>query len=522
MTFAERWSRLSTVWQRCAPFFLVFFVGFCLMMVEIIASRLVAPYIGVSIFTWTSLIGVVLIGVSAGAYAGGIWASQERSKTWIGRCILFAGVSLLLIDPLLPILGQWFITSQFALWERALIYALTCFFIPSFFLSSLSPQIARVYLHHLTNAGRFAGGLGAWNALGSIVGTVLAGFVLIPIVGTKWIVLLLGTILIGVGYMLAHDRNMWRTKWTAVVVVLWVGSIFAPTLCQRETNYYCIHVAAETQDGSTRYILRLDHLVHSFVDPAHPTHVGYGYEQLYKQLIAVHAGHNPSFSSLFIGGGGYTLPRYLAASYPTSTVTVVEIDPGVTKANLELMALSSTTTIRTVNEDARAFLRQDSSRPFDLVFGDAFNDFSVPYHLTTQEFHQALKQRMAPDGIYALNIIDDAKYGSFLAAMIRTLRSVWTYVYVAPLANQIKPGRDTYVLMATDVPIDPRAWASIGSDPVTTLTPFYDEPAASSSTLHLLTDQEVDAYLSAHPAPVLRDDYVPLDRYLAPVFQDAY
>ncbi len=504
---------------RCLPYGLAGLGGFCVMTVELLAARIVAPYIGVSLFTWTSVIGVVLTGVALGSYAGGVWAKQQRSPLWMGRCLIWSALSILAIVYLVPLLGKWFEGSGVALWERALLFSLTCFFAPAFFLSTLTPQLMQHFLSEVSHGGTMIGRLGAANAVGSLLGTVLAGFVLIPLIGTRWILILAAALLLL--SCLLVTRHQWSGKglWALAIVFAFVGTIFVPTMCQRETNYYCIRVAKEQTSRGPWYLLRLDHLVHSYVDPDHPTHVGYGYEQLYRRLIALHHDRGDAFASLFIGGGGYTLPRYLEALYPFARITVTEIDPGVTHVNEELMGLATSTRIHTANEDARMFLRHASSTDtYDLIFGDAFNDFSVPYHLTTQEFHQEMKHHLTPGGIYALNIIDDVRYGFFLAAMMRTLRPVWRHVYLAPLGERLHAGRNTFVLIATDEPIDPLVWEGVRA-PSEAGSP---EEEIDPNVFHLLSDGEVDAFLSAHPAPPLRDDYVPVDRYLAPIFHDAY
>ena len=111
--------------------------------------------------------------------------------------------------------------------------------------------------------------------------------------------------------------------------------------------------------------------------------------------------------TLFLGGGAYCFQRHMQFAYPGTEVDVAEIDPNVTRANFMATGLPRDTTIKTYWGDARQFvdLHQDTKK-YDLIFGDAFNDFSVPWHLTTLEFNEKLKKMLTPNGVYMINIID--------------------------------------------------------------------------------------------------------------------
>ena len=111
--------------------------------------------------------------------------------------------------------------------------------------------------------------------------------------------------------------------------------------------------------------------------------------------------------TLFLGGGAYCFQRHMQFAYPGTGVDVAEIDPAVTEANFRATGLPRDTPIKTYWGDARQFveLNQDSKQ-YDLIFGDAFNDFSVPWHLTTREFNEKIKKMLTPNGVYMINIID--------------------------------------------------------------------------------------------------------------------
>jgi hypothetical protein len=149
--------------------------------------------------------------------------------------------------------------------------------------------------------------------------------------------------------------------------------------------------------------LILDRLVHSYTSVNDPRKLVYGYEKASAEVLEYLDDRDGRLDAFFIGGGGYTLPRYIEHMYPgRSTVEVSEIDPGVTEVVYQQLGLSRNTAIRTFNEDARLFLATlEPARRYTVVFGDAFNDFSVPYHLTTHEFNQLVRRHLTDDGLLA-------------------------------------------------------------------------------------------------------------------------
>jgi spermidine synthase len=234
----------------------------------------------------------------------------------------------------------------------------------------------------------------------------------------------------------------------------------------------------------------------------------YGYERAYAELTHLHAAGRPELDTLFIGGGGYTFPRYIEAVYPRATVDVIEIDPAVTQAAHRHLGLSPDTRIRSFNDDARAFLVdwKDPKR-YDIVYGDAFNDLSVPYHLTTVEFNRMIASRLKPDGIYLANVIDKLEGGEFLKAYAGALRRVFPYTYVLARGDSLLPfDRNTYVLMAGRRPLD-RAKLAAATQAQAEL--FRTTP---------LADGQLDAYLASGRALVLTDDFAPVDQLLASLF----
>lgn len=468
------------------------------MLVQIVSGRMLAPFVGTSVYAWTGVIGTTLAGLVFGSAAGGYLADRVASRGTLGKILIVSGACALSAYALVLLAGLYMGAGSMPLLARVIVMSFGGFFPTAFFLSMVTPLAAKLSVDKVGDAGRITGRLTAASSLGNILGVLSGGYLLISLVGTKMILLAITLVLVGLGFWLMADRRPWMSRWAWLGTVLFIGAVLLPNACQIETAYYCVRIfQTQNKEGAPVQVLRLDHLVHSYVNPANPFDLGYGYERVYAQVIADRFATSTSFSALFIGGGGYVLPRYLEAAYPNATSIVAEIDPGVTEVNHAYLGLPATTTIVTANEDARQHLVRGGDPPYDLVFGDAFNDFTVPAHLTTVEFHQLLKSRMKPDGVYAMNIIDDPRYGRFLASMVRTLSAVWKHVEVDAQADALVPGRNTIVLLASDEPIP-------------------------TSTLQFIPHDDVQAFLAEHPTPLLTDDFAPTDRYLAPVFKDAY
>ncbi len=499
------------------PNLIVFISNACIMTVELVAGRIVAPYIGVSLYTWTSVIGVVLAGISLGNYLGGKLADRCATRRSLGILFIFAGLSTLSILGTTALMGHQTIPALLPLIVRVVLFVAVIFFVPSAVLGTISPVVVKLTLQDLTRTGNVVGKIYAYSALGSIAGTFATGFFLIAWFGTRAIVLAVGILLISMGLILGRWINGRRSQavlaGAAIAGILIVpGRVSLGNPCLRESNYFCIKVQEKTlEDGSEVRVLVLDRLVHSYTSLDDPTRLVYGYEKIYAEVAAYMARERPAFSAMFIGGGGYTFPRYLETVYPQTELEVVEIDPQVTATARAYLGLSPQTRIRTFNEDARLFLMElDPSRQYDLVIGDAFNDYSVPYHLTTREFNEMVRAHLTDDGIYLVNLID-GRHRLFLNAYLRTVRLTFPHVYLIPVgAGWEDSVRSTFVVVASPRSLDLEALTSQdGSDGIYHIRDW------------LLPAERVDALLAENAPLLLVDDHVPVDNLLAPVFEDS-
>lgn len=502
----------TAVWQGNT---IVFVSSFCALVLELVAGRVLAPTIGVSLYTWTSVIGIVLAGMSLGNFIGGRIADRYPQRTTLGVLLLLSGLTTLLT---LPIIQRLTLQPPDLPMIARIVFLITAiFFLPSALLGTISPVVVKLVLSDLTVAGSSVGRIYAFSTLGSIFGTFATGFVLVGWLGTRTIILGVAIVLI---LMAAFLGDVFRLRWPVLALALgllaggfwWTNEWNAmDSGCTRETNYYCIKVGdVPGADGRPLKKLVLDHLVHSFVRLEDPQHLEYGYEKIYAELARYLVEEGRQLKLLMIGAGGYTFPRYVRTVYPDSQVVAVEIDPEVTNITYEQLGLDPKLGIISFGEDARQFLIRTPAQPeYDLVAIDAFNDISVPYHLTTLEFDRRVRASLKPGGMVVALVIDNYHTGEFLQAYAKTMAQAFPYVYLMARgaawdARMIL----TWVVVASDRPLDRERFKAI----------TQQDPQPEYET-RVMPDDQLAEFLSRGKV-VLTDDYAPVDNMLTKVFNE--
>lgn len=483
-----------------------------IMALELVVGRIAAAYVGHSLYSWTAIISIVMLGISLGSWLGGRiadrWATQ-RALAWMLVLGGLFSMSILLVDYF-----EAATQIEQLTWEnpgyvaRLASLGILLAFVPCLVLGCVSPMIVRLAMPAASDAGRVVGRIHALETAGSIAATFATGFWLISALGTRPLAWGIGLLLVTIGILLLSEGRWWAMLAVALTLAgcTWYGASrgWMEGSCALESDYYCIKVQDELRGKETLRVLILDRLVHSYSSLEDPERLEYEYERHYAGATAYQAQRTEDLSALFIGGGGYTFPRYMEARYPESTLHVIEIDPLVTETAYQVLGLSRDTEIVSYNEDARLFLDREPNRQYSLVFGDAFNDFSVPYHLTTHEFNQRVHSWLADDGLYVVNLIDGPR-GDFLRAYIRTLRQTWAFVYpVMEHGDWGAASRNTFVLIASDQPLDP----------------IHVAEASFRLAEQLWMRDETDVLLSQGAPLVLTDRFAPVDQMLLPVFVD--
>jgi MFS family permease len=400
------------------------------MIVEIVAGRMLAPYFGMSIHTWTTVIGVVLTGLAIGHWAGGRIADAYPGKRTaaLGLACLAGAVTTILILPLVALVAGTLSLSGVPLPTAILVTGFAAFLVPSLTAGLVQPIATTVALESLgRRAGSVVGRMLAAGVVGAIVGTFLAGFVLIAQLGSAGSIWLVAAVNALLGAMLVATVRQRVAAWGLFAL----ASAFAMTgtalpgfaaPCDHESRYYCISVfPGEMRNLPEARMLRIDALMHS-VNHADPSYLAFSHLQWMDELARHRFGSAP-FASFFIGGGGYTLPRAWLARTPGNEITVAELDPQVTAIARDDLWFNPGPATRILHTDARLALRRDlAGRPFDVIVGDAFRDIALPAHLITDEFHRLVRARLRDDGFYVLNLIDAVSSRRLVASVVKTLR----------------------------------------------------------------------------------------------------
>ena len=525
---AAKPSRLALI----TPHFTVFFSSLCIMVVELVASRLIARHLGSSLYTWTSVIGIVLAGIAAGNYIGGLIADRYKPKEALSSLFLIASATCLTIPLLNDRVGVWMFMRDQEWTLRIALHVLFTFFTPAAVLGMISPVAAKMAIQTSDRLGRTVGSVYSWGAVGSIVGTFLTGFFLIAKMGTVTTLLFVsGALLLMAFYFGAQSLlpYIWAGVLGASLLAATGPWAWAMTAGERlgfrtsqddwvffeeESNYSYIRIEEELDMPDVRS-MTLDYLIHAYIALYDPDDLQYDYERIYAGVTRMAIETLPEgrkARGFFLGGGGFVFPAWVLRHYPGSYTEVAEIDPAVTRAAFDAFGLEPDPQMKIYNLDARnhvddLLLRQERGEHvgnFDLVYGDAFSHYSPPFHLTTHEFNEKVRKLMSDEGVFLANVIDIYRSAKFLGAMVNTLERTFPHVYVFCTSlggPSDEDARDTFVVVGSTRLLDLESLD-------------YDQYSAA-----LLEPRHLDVIRKRSNQLVLTDDYAPVDNLLAPVIR---
>ncbi len=509
----------------------VFISSGCIMVIELVAGRLIARHLGSSIYTWTSVIGVVLAGIAVGNYIGGLIADRYPSRRTLALLFILSSGMAGLISVFDNIVATADILFSLPWSLHVAMHVALVFFLPAAMLGTISPVVAKMALDLGYRTGRTIGTVYAWGVVGSICGTFLTGFWLVAWFGTKATIWGVAGVLavMGMYYAGLAARKTWMfvgvLGLTAVLANApwgWAKSagealalrtpVGKNVIHSKETQYSYLEIVYVDRARDTR-AFHLDKLVHSQIDMADHGNLFYGYERICSALTKRLVGDDPSPRTLTIGGGGYVFPRYLDDGWPAGHADVVEIDPAVTEAAMIAFGLPRDTRINSFHEDGRVFVdrlyrekrRGGSVTPYDLIFLDVFDDVTVPHQLATLGFAKMVRDLLASDGAYIVNSVDVYDQGYFLGSLVKTLREVFRYVYVFVEGASLEGKRshqDTFVIVGTERPFNADRLGRDSHPPTRIIT---------------LTDENIAQLVNRPGTMVLTDDYAPVENLLAGV-----
>jgi len=491
------------------------------MALELLGSRLLAPVFGNSIFVWGSLIGVVLSALSAGYYLGGKLADRKPDLQVLSTVIFSAGIVVLGMPALAPPVFDSVIRLNIGERYSPLLATIALLGPPSLLLGMVSPFAIRLAAKSFEKLGKASGNLYALSTLGSIVGTFVTVFVLIPEFGVNKIIVALGMTLLVVAFLgLGHRMKVF------VLLVLAVVPFVAPymvnhrltvaaytlalgdTIYETDTPYHHLVVADSYDPARQAYIriLILDDNFHSAMDLQDPARTVFTYTDYFHLGFLLNSNIT---RVLFIGGGGFTGPKMFLKDYPTVMVDVSEIDPEVTRVAEQYFALElGDPRLHIYTEDGRTFLHKTSQK-YDLVILDAYSKSYVPFHLMTLEFFKEVASHLTAQGSVVSNIIASVSgQGSqLLLAQINTMRASFPNVYTFAVRGPGYPDVQNVIILAT---LMSNTFSK--SD--------LEQLAENAKVVRIQTFKDYVAnYFEADvsKAPILTDNFAPVDTLLNPI-----
>ena len=470
-----------------------------ILVLEVLVSRLVAPYVGLTLETYTAAIGVALAAIAVGAAWGGRLADSYDPRRWLGPALAIGGTLVLSARPTVFLVGGGF---------RGLgpigtvVLVLLAVAPAAMVLSTIPPGVVKLRLRTLAETGQTVGRLSALGTLGALAGTFLTGFVLLSAFATSTLLLLTGAVLVVTGVVVAvvlpkvvDPTPLVAIAGLAVLSGTWL--VAADSTCDVETRYYCAEVVADPERKGGRTLV-LDGLRHSYVDLDDPAHLEFPYTQRIADVLAEQP--QGPLDVLHLGGGGFTVPRHLAATRPGSRSTVLEVDPQIPEIGRDSLGLVTGQDLDVEVGDARTLIAEQDAGAYDVVVGDAFGSLAVPWHLTTTEMVEQVRRVLRPGGAYVLNVIDRPPL-SFARAEAATLLDAFDDVALMTLPEAVAgEAGGNFILVASD---DPLPVAALG-----------DRAAARDEPDSVVDRAAVEDF--AGDAQVLTDDDAPVDQLLTP------
>ena len=495
--------------------FVVFISGAVLMALEIVGSRVLAPYFGSSIFVWGSLISVVMAALSIGYYWGGWLSAREPSYAKLLTLLVIPGVLIFLLPLVYPSINEWVVSIDFGHRLNPLIACSALFLLPGIFLGTISPYVIRLAATRLHTVGSTAGTLYAVSTCGSICGTLLTAFYLIPVLGVSNIIHMLGIVLVCLSLIVVplvrlRGVSLSRAVATVSLFLASVSLIGAPvtwakTLLQKDTFYHRIRIE---EDDEARYMY-FDRTLQSAMTLKDPTAL----RLIYSRYTSIGFAFRPDAQKmLLIGLGGGSIPKKVQKEFPNMDIDVVEIDPEVIRMAKEYFNVKENSRLHLYAEDGRQFLSRTRNQ-YDIILLDAYFTDTMPFHLTTKEFFELAQKKLTPNGIVVANLISavTGRSGRIARAFVRTQRQIFPQTYIFAARRPDNVSLDTIqnvIVIATrdkqrlDIKEIVRRATAIDKglfpDPIQDIeVAYFDKPLPED-------------------VPILTDDYAPTDNLLNP------
>jgi glutaminyl-peptide cyclotransferase len=502
---------LYRLWNEYGLLAVVTTTGAAVLVIEIAATRVLSPYYGNTIYSVSSVISVILGALALGYWKGGKIADCEPTYLKFFQIIWRSALATLFLTIaalfLLPIGADFFSVRT-----GPLFWSVFLFFPAAYLLGMLSPFAITLGHRHAPKEGlgTMSGRIFFWSTAGSIFGSLLTGFVLIPYFGISLIftgVTVFMLILGGIGVALSGPKKVLRERMVLLLLILiFVGLVYL--LGGKATDDPRVRF---TQDGVYERLSVLD-TMHAgrparfflqdrsssggmFLDGGPLEHIF-----PYTSYVHLYRAINPNPSrALVIGGGIYTIPKALITESQSVVVDVVDIEPGLRELAREYFDLPDSSRIHSFTMDGRRFL-EDAEEQYDIIYSDVYHSlFAIPTHFTTIEFFRAAQKKLTPTGLFLANVIGSSEESdaSVLFTEIKTMKEAFTEVTVFAVNDPADTRLQNFILVGH----------SMSEATLLALLQNSNDPFLISLVLHHYPVQDA----SLAQAQVLTDNYAPID-----------
>ncbi len=445
--------------------FLVFVVGTGSLGAEIAAVRLLAPYFGASTIVWANTIGIVLVALSVGYWLGGRLADRHPNMRSLCFTALLAALLLAAVpfaaDPLLDVAVDALDQISAGAFLGSLVAVLVLVAVPVLLLGTVSPWAIRLAVQSVEEAGTVAGRLYALSTAGSLVGTLLSALVLIPLVGTRRTFLIFALAIAVVAVLGLRPVRRWAVAPAviAALIALPVGTLKAKTdadahvIHEAETEYQYARVL-QYDDGSRTLELNEGQAQHSIcmaecdagpAGPRHPSSVLTG--DVWDGHLVDHfaARSEPPRRVAILGNAAGTTSRAYEEFFPRTRVDGVEIDSELSDIGRRWFDMNNPR-LHLYHEDARPFLRRIDAR-YDVISVDAYRQPYIPFYLTTKEFFETVRDRLAEGGVLIVNVGHPEGQEDLEKVLSATIAEVFPHLMRDPIEDT------NTLLVASEAPL---------------------------------------------------------------------
>ena len=443
---------------------IIFIVDAICMIIELVASRLLSPYFGTSNIVWTSVIGMILLSSSIGNFLGGKLADKDTNEALLKVVLLIDAIIIFIIP----------------FYQRALIYSISkvitdnkvgailstslTFFVPSLLMGIINPIIFKLNIKDINNVGNSIGRITSIATIGSIFGTFLGGFVLVPNIGSTNILFILAIIITLLIPLVDFNIKQKYTIGTCLIIVLSLICLFkfntmnilngqkvlsgdiSDSEVSFDTQYCRVIIKNDRKEIGNVRTLNMDSGYQSatFIDDYRKFELVYPYTDAYNEMFKANIDIK---NVLMIGGAGYSYPKYYISHYQDKKMDVVEIDEDIVKIAKEYFYLDEliekydkdNERLNLITDDGRIYLNKTKEK-YDAILNDAFSGKTPAKTLTTIECVQKIKESLNPNGVYMTNILNslEGEDSLFLRAEVNTLKQVFKNVYLIRVEPEIE------------------------------------------------------------------------------------